>query len=129
MINLEANEADRILVIRMTGTISEADIDGAIDSLQERYPAVGVHLRGSGPRGTFNMLVDWQGLEGWDMGAKTLGTVTSRTIGDAVRKIAVLADARFADELPRLADVATQAVVRFFPTGSSEDAIAWLRTA
>ncbi len=90
---------------------------------------MGVHLRGSGPRGTFNMLVDWQGLEGWDMGAKTLGTVTSRTIGDAVRKVAVLADARFADELPRLADVATQAVVRFFPTGSREDAMAWLRTA
>jgi hypothetical protein len=65
------------------GMISEGDIDGAIDMLQKEYPAVGVHLRG-GERGRFSMLVDWQGLEGWEKGAKTLGTLTTRTIGDAV---------------------------------------------
>ena len=49
---------------------------------------------------------------GWEKGARTLGTVTVKTIGDAVRKIAVIADARFADERPRLADVVDKAVIR-----------------
>jgi hypothetical protein len=87
MINL-----DRILIVEMKGMISEGDIDGAIEALQAEYPAVGE------PRG--------QDLEGWERGAKTLGTVTTRTVGDAVRKIAVIAGAQFADEEPRLADIA-----------------------
>jgi hypothetical protein len=126
MINLEVNEADRILIVHMKGLISEADIDGAIDALQARYPTVGVHLRG-GERGGFSMLADWQDLEGWEKGAKTLGTVTTKTIGDAVRKIAVVAGPQFKGEQPRLADVAKHAEVRFFPEGREEDALAWLR--
>lgn len=126
MINLKVNDADRILIIEMKGMISEADIDGAIDALQEQYPAVGVHLRG-GERG-FNMLADWQDLEGWEKGAKTLGTLTTKTLGDAVRKVAVIFSAAFADEQPRLADVAKQAVVRFFPPEQRDDALAWLRS-
>jgi hypothetical protein len=55
--------------------------------------------------------------------------LTTKTIGDAVRKIAVIAGAQFADEQPRLADVAKQAEVRlFFPPGHREDAMAWLRS-
>jgi hypothetical protein len=126
MIKLEVNDADRILIVHMEGIISEADIDGAIDALQARYPAVGVHLRG-GEHGGFSVLADWQDLEGWEKGAKTLGTLTTKTIGDAVRKIAVVAGPRFADEEPRLADVAKQAEVRVFPVGDREDALAWLR--
>ena len=74
------------------------------------------------------MLVDWQDLEGWEKGAKTLGTLTTKTIGDAFRKVAVIAGAQFADEEPRLADVAKQAVVRFFAPGQREDALARLRS-
>jgi hypothetical protein len=127
MINLHVNEAERILVVEMKGMVSEADIDGAIDVLQARYPAVGVHLRG-GERGGFSMLADWQNLEGWEKGAKTLGTLTTRTIGDAVRKIAVIAETRFADEQPRLADVAKQAQVRFFSPDQRDAARAWLQS-
>ena len=73
----------------MKGMISEGDIDGDIEALQAEYPAVGVHMHGGGERGGFSMLVDWQDLKGWERGAKTLGTVTTRTVGDAVRKIAI----------------------------------------
>ena len=127
MINFKVNDADRILFIEMKGMISEADIDGALDALQAQYPTVGVHLRG-GEQGGFRMLVDWQDLEGWEKGAKTLGTVTTKTIGDAVRKIAVIAGAQFGDEQPRLTDVAPHAAVRFFPPQRREDALAWLRS-
>src|SRR5512132_3791557 len=125
MINLKVNDADRILMVEMRGMISEADIDGAIDALQAEYPAVGVHLRG-GERGGFSMLVDWQDLEGWEKGAKTVGMLTMKTIGDAVRKIAVVAGSQFKDEQPRLADIASQDVVRFFRKGRDQDFLAWL---
>ena len=127
MINFKVNDADRILFIEMKGMISEADIDSAINALQAQYPAVGVHLRG-GERGGFRILVDWQDLEGWEKGAKTLGTVTTKTIGDAVRRIAVIAGAQFSDDQPRLTDVAPHAAVRFFPPQRREDALAWLRS-
>lgn len=126
MIKLTADEADRILTIEMAGMISEVDIDGAINALQAQYPGVGVHLRG-GERGAFSMLVDWQDLEGWEKGAKTLGTITSKTFGDAVHKVAVIADARFAAEQPRLADVAPRATVRLFPPERRDEALAWLK--
>jgi SpoIIAA-like len=128
MINFKVNDADRILFIEMKGMISEADIDGAIDALQAHYPAVGVHLRGGGERGSFSVLADWQDLEGWEKGAKTLGTITTKTVGDAIHKIAVIADVQFDDEQPRLMDVAPRAIVRFFPPRWREDALAWLRS-
>lgn len=127
MITLEAKDADRVLVVTMQGMISEGDIDRAIEAFQARYPQVGVHLRG-GEGGGFGLLADWQDLTGWEKGAKTLGTVTVKTIGDAVRKIAILADGRFADEKPRLSDVAPDAAVRLFAPEQREEALAWLRS-
>jgi hypothetical protein len=127
MITLRANEEDRILIVEMKGTVSESEIDGAMDRFQAAYPAVGVHIRG-GERGGFGMLVDWQDLEGWELGAKTVGTISTRTFADAVRKVAVVADAKFADEEARLADIAKDAQVRFFPTGQREQALEWLRS-
>lgn len=126
MINLEMHDAERILVMEMKGLLSEADIDQAIETLQARYPAVGVHLRG-GERGGFSVLLDWRDLEGWEMGAKTLATITGRTIGDAVRKVAIVADPRHADEQQRVADIAPLAEVRLFPTTARDEAMAWLR--
>lgn len=126
MIKLKADEADRILIIEMSGMISEADIDGAIEALHVQFPAVGVHLRGGAGRG-FSMLVDWRDLEAWEKGAKTLGLLTAKTIGDSVRKVAVVSGPQFADEQPRLADIAPGAKLRFFPPERRDDALAWLR--
>jgi hypothetical protein len=126
MIKINVNEDERLLIIEMGGMVSEAEIDEAIDALQAEYPAVGVHIVG-GERGGFSILIDWQDLEGWEKGAKTLGTITGKTLGDAVRKIAIVADAKFADEQPRLADIARNAVVRFFALGRRDEALAWLR--
>jgi hypothetical protein len=125
MITIKVDDASRILIIEMTGTVSEADIDGAADRLQRDYPGVGVHLKGQGT--PFSILADWRGLEGWEKGAKTFGTVLSKATGDAAKKVAVVADGRFADEQPRLADALPGATVRFFPPLQSEQAMAWLR--
>lgn len=125
MITLKADEANRILTIEMTGMITEADIDAAMDQLQARFPAVGVHIRG-GEHGSFNVLMDWENLEGWQKGAKTVGMMAGKFISDAMRKIAVVADAKWADEQPRLEDIAKRATVRFFPPDQRANAVAWL---
>lgn len=124
MITLKADEANRILSIELAGMITEADIDAAVDQLQAAFPAVGVHVRGVGRH--FNVLSDWEKLEGWEKGAKTLGTVTSKLISEAVRKHAVIADAKWAGEQARLADIAKHAEVRFFPLEERAAARAWL---
>ncbi len=124
MINLKVDEANRILIIKMAGIVSEDDIDRAIDTLQQHYPGVGIHIRGEG--GSVSILADWQELEGWERGAKTLGTVTNKTIGDLVSKVAVITDERFAEEKPRLMDVSAHATVRFFSSAQRDDAMAWL---
>jgi hypothetical protein len=125
MIKLKVDDANRILMVEMKGMVSEDDIDQAIGSLQQEYPGVGVHLRG-GER-PFSVLADWQELEGWERGAKTLGTMTSKIIGDSAHKIAVIADDRFAEEKPRLVDVFPNATVRFFAPQQREEALRWLR--
>jgi len=126
MITLKIDEVDRILTVEMQGLISEADLDRAIEALQSQYPAVGVHLLG-GEGGGFSMCMDWEKLEGWEKGAKTVGMITAKAIGDAVRRVAVIADAKWSDEQPRVADAAKQAQVRFFPPEQREGALAWLR--
>ncbi len=125
MITLKVDEANRILAIAMIGMITEADIDAAMDQLQAEYPAVGVHLQG-GEHGSFKVLMDWERLEGWEKGAKTAATMTGKLISDPVRKIAVVADAKWADEQPRLADMAKHAEMRFFPPEERAAAKAWL---
>jgi hypothetical protein len=62
MIKLKVNDADRILIIEMKGKISEADIDDAVDALQEQYPAIGVHVRGGGAHSGFSVLAGSRGL-------------------------------------------------------------------
>lgn len=124
MIKLKTDDRQRILTVEVEGMISEADLDSAVETLQTEYPAIGVHLRG-GERG-FRMVIDWEKLEGWEKGAKTVGTMTGRMIGDAARKVAVIADPRWADEEARLADVAKNAAVRFFPPQEREQALTWV---
>jgi hypothetical protein len=126
MITYEADDRQRILTVVMTGMISEADLDAAMTALQNDCPAVGVHIIG-GERGGFRMLVDWEHLDGWEKGAKTVGTMFAKWISDAVRKVAVIADAKWSEEQPRLADVAKHAKVGFFPPSQRQDALAWLR--
>ena len=125
MINLKFDDENRILTIEMAGMISEADVDATMDALAARYPQVGVRLRG-GEHGGFKILADWEKLEGWEKGAKTAGTMMNKLIGDAVRKAAVIADAKWSDEQQRLADVAKQAQVRFFLPEERNKAQAWL---
>ena len=128
MITFEWESSNRILSLKVIGTISEADIDATAENLQKQIPEASVHIR-SGGAGDVNLLFDCEELEGWDMGAKTLGTVTSMSMmPDIIRKVAAIADPKWLPEKERLADIYRSAEVRFFKPGQREEAIKWADT-
>jgi hypothetical protein len=114
-----------VLVVELHGMISEDDYDQAAEQLEKRYPQIGLRLRG-GTGGGIGVLLDYGALEGWELGAKTLGTISGKMISDVVRRVAVVADDRWRDEEQRLADVADKAEVRMFKPGERAQARAWL---
>ena len=126
MIKVTTDEATRILTVEMHGMVSEADIETALDNLQERFPQVGVRLSG-GTKGGISVLQDWQNLEGWEQGAKTAGTMAGKILSDVIHRVAVVADAKWKAEQERLADVAKRATVRFFPLDQRDQAMQWLQ--
>ena len=126
MIKVTTDEATRILTVEMHGMVSEADIETALDNLQERFPQVGVRLSG-GTKGGISVLQDWQNLEGWEQGAKTAGTMAGKMLSDVIHRVAVVADAKWKAEQERLADVAKRAEVRFFTVDQRDKAMQWLQ--
>jgi hypothetical protein len=128
MITIKPDEANRILVIETRGMISEGDIDKAFAELENRYPQVSVRLRG-GTGHPIGVFVDWEHLTGWERGAKTLGTITGKTLGDVIHKVAIVADEKWRDEVPRIADMGKQAEVRFFSVENRDKAWRWMTGA
>jgi hypothetical protein len=125
MMTIKPEEANRVLMIEARGVISEADIDRAFADLEDRYPQVSVRLRG-GTGVPIGVFVDWEHLTGWEKGAKTLGTITGKTLGDVVHKVAIVADEKWRDEVPRIADMGKQSEVRFFSVENRDKAWLWI---
>jgi hypothetical protein len=125
MIKLTPNDADRVLVIELHGMVSEDDYDQAMEQLDQKYPQFGVRFRG-GTGGGIGVLLDYGALEGWEQGAKTLGTITGKMMSDVVRRVAVVADDRWRDEQQRIADIAARAEVMMFKPAERDQARAWL---
>jgi hypothetical protein len=128
MMTIKPDEANRFLMIEARGVISEADINSAFADLESRYPQVSVRLRG-GTGVPIGVFVDWEHLTGWEKGAKTLGTITGKTLGDVVHKVAIVADEKWRDEVPRIADMGKQSEVRFFSVESRDEAWRWITGA
>lgn len=119
------DEANRILIIDARGMVSEADIDACANDLSARYPDFDV--RPVGGRGPIGVLLDWRELEGWVKGAKTLSTLTAKMLSDVVTRAAIVADDKWRDEVPRLADANKRAKLRMFAPDQRDAALAWLR--
>ena len=125
MMEVTVDEANRILIIDARGMVSEADIDACANDLAARYPDFDV--RPVGGRGPIGVLLDWRQLEGWVKGAMTLSTLTAKMLSDVVTRAAIVADDKWRDEVPRLADAAKKAKIRMFAPDQRDAALAWLR--
>ncbi len=125
MLKVIPHEAERVLVIEAQGMISVADMDGCADALEQGFPGFGVHLA-SGDKSGIGLLLEWEHLDGWKPGAKTLGTVTGKLLRDVVHKVAIVADEKWHGEEERIQDINTFAEVRWFSLGEREHAWTWL---
>ncbi len=128
MIKVTADAASGVLIIEAHGLITEADIDAWIEALQAHHPGVGVRLAGDAAgRGGLRVLFDWEHLDGWEQGAKTLGTVTGMALRDVVHKAAIVADEKWHGERERIQDAIAQAEVRWYAIRDRAAAWTWLK--
>ncbi|MDG4575858.1 MAG: STAS/SEC14 domain-containing protein [Defluviicoccus sp.] len=107
---------DRVIALKMANMISEAEIDHCAE-------AIGPLL--DDERRDF-ILLDWSELEGWEAGAKSVGTQFGMKSWASVVRIAIVAEPKWEDEQARIADVFRAATVRRFPPSQRDKAIAWL---
>lgn len=107
---------DRVIALRMANMISEAEIDRCADTIG---PLLNDERRDF-------LLLDWSELEGWEAGAKSVGTQFGMKSWASVVRIAILAEPKWEDEQARIADVFRAATVRRFPPSQRDKAMAWL---
>lgn len=116
MIELVSEEQGRRIVVRMAGLITAAEIDATHEREDPSMDVVG----------TQRVLLDWRRLEGWEKGAKSVGTWFGMRHWGNVRKVAILADPKWIDETLRIADIYKVAEVQRFAPGEESQAVAWL---
>lgn len=127
MIEVLQSEDKTIITLKMSGMISDADFDDTEEKLLEILgPEAEVRVRGAND-GAYRVLLDWEALDGWEKGVKTLGTLTAMAFSDLIGRVAIVGDERWRDEVPRVEDACKRARVRFFPAAQREAALAWLR--
>jgi hypothetical protein len=116
MIDIGLDGAGRVIVIKMTGLISEAEIDGCNEEFATTLESEKLH----------RVLFDWQDLEGWEKGARTAGTWGGMRHWATIRRVAVIADPKWDDEILRIADIYRAADVQRFSPDKREAALSWL---
>lgn len=116
MIDIGLNGAGRVIVIKMTGLINEAEIDGCNEEFLATFERETL----------YRLLFDWQDLEGWEKGARIAGTSAGLRHWATIRRVAVIADAKWDDEILRITDIYRAADVQRFSPEEREAALAWL---
>lgn len=112
------SEGDSIVVtFKAIGMISDGDYDSLNDAMEVimgKHPYVRV-------------LVDWEQLEGWEPGAKAVSTWFGRLHNEQIQRMAIVADAKWKDEVDRIRDVVAPTEVRGFALSKRDAAMAWLK--
>lgn len=116
MIEILPETAGNLIAIKLSGMVSESDFDA---SASEIAPIVEDER-------TKLVLVDWSDLEGWEPGAKSVGTWFGMHHWATIHRIAILADQKWDDERQRIADIFKAAVVRRFSPQERASALEWL---
>ncbi len=117
----------KTIVITMTGTVSDTDWDAAVLALEKKLGSqVSVHLT-SARSPKLHVLMDWEKLEGWETGARSICTWFCMGNQDMIDRVAVIGDERWEDETARLADIYKNAQINFYLPAQREHAARWLR--
>lgn len=127
MISVEV--ADALIVVEMSGTISDEDWDAAVLELDEKLGAqASVHLTlEDAPK--LKMLMDWENLDGWEKGTRSTCTWFCMGNQDMIDRLAVICDDRWRDETDRLVDIYKNAQINVYTTSQRDLAAKWLNQA
>lgn len=111
-------ESDGIVVtFRAIGILSDGDYDSLSDDMEA--------IMGQHP--FVRVLVDWEKLEGWEPGARAASTWFGHVHNERMQRMAILADARWKDEVERIRDVVAPTEVRAFKPSKRDAAMKWLK--
>jgi hypothetical protein len=110
-------EGDQIWALRISGLLCKAEQDTAQTAVAKDFKA----------GGTAKLLVIVEDFRGWEVGADWGDMSFLFKHGDQITKIAIVADPQWETQLLMFAGAGVrQAPVRFFATGQTADARAWL---
>ena len=117
MMELLSEPQDGFLSVRSAGLVTDED-----------YQSIGLELERviAATDKPINCLLDWEMLEGWDATAAANAFTLRIKIRSRLRRVAVLADVKWRDEIELLAEIIGAAEFRMFPITGKEAAVAWL---
>ena len=106
----------KLMAVRMSGTITEDDYDRCLSEAEL-----------AAPENVEQLVLDWEHLQGWEPGARSVGTWFGLHYRALVGRVAVIADEKWAHEVVRITDIYKSAEVRQFAPEKRELAFAWVR--
>jgi|APTNR8051073442_1049403.scaffolds.fasta_scaffold06618_2 hypothetical protein len=117
MIELLPETQGNVIAVRMSGTVTETDMDDYFGKAEEIFLQERVE----------HLLLDWSRLDGWAPGARSVGTWFGMHHRSLVGRVAVVADDQWADETLRIADIFQAATVQRFSASARDQAFKWIR--
>ena len=127
MIDVSIDNESRTVTLKLSGMVSEGDHDRANEVL-EADAGRDYFVRVRGGVASVKFLLDWEDLEGWELGAKSMGSLFALSVRDAISRLAVIAEPKWHGEHDRLADICNRGEVRFFTPERRAEATAWLQS-
>ncbi len=118
MMELLSESQGGFLSVRIAGLVTDEDFQAIAPEFERAIAATDKPING---------LIDWSELEGWDDAAAADTFMLRIKVRSRIRRVAILADAKWRDEVASLADIISEAEVRQFPTSARESALAWLQ--
>jgi len=116
MIEILPETAGNLIAIKLSGMVSEADFDASASEISPLVANERTNL----------LFVDWSELEGWEPGAKSVGTWFGLHHWATILRVAILAERKWDDERQRIADIFKAAEVRRFIPEDRETALNWV---
>jgi hypothetical protein len=117
MIELLPETKGNLIALKMSGTVTEDDEDRCVEKAEIILEKERLE----------HLLLDWEHLDGWAKGARTVGTWFAMHHRALVERIAIVADEKWADEVLRITDIFKAATVRQFAPRERAAAFAWIR--
>lgn len=111
-------EADNVRVLWIAGVLKKAEFDAAVKPEVEQW----------GPQTHVRVLVLAEDFQGWEQNEEWGDVSFFFEYGDRIDKIAIVADPKWETEMLLFAGAGLRrAPVKFFPSGQTASARAWLR--